>query len=88
MTRANLLLAVALLMTLVSLAAGIPTAMGFFFSKAAFNPVSTIVPGLYDLFVFDAHEPAKAMRDFAVITGPAALPPRWALGYMQSHRTL
>jgi alpha-glucosidase/alpha-D-xyloside xylohydrolase len=28
------------------------------------------------------------MRDFAVITGPAAMPPRWALGYMQSHRTL
>ena len=52
------------------------------------HPVSAIVPGLYDLFVFDAHEPAKAMRDFAVITGPAAMPPRWALGYMQSHRTL
>ena len=52
------------------------------------HPVSAIVPGLYDLFVFDAHEPAEAMRDFAVITGPAAMPPRWALGYMQSHRTL
>jgi len=52
------------------------------------HPVSAIVPGLYDLIVFDAHEPAEAMRDFAVITGPAAMPPRWALGYMQSHRTL
>lgn len=45
MTRVNLLLAVAVLTILVSLAAGIPTAMGFFFSKAAFNPVSTIVAG-------------------------------------------
>jgi alpha-glucosidase/alpha-D-xyloside xylohydrolase len=28
------------------------------------------------------------MKDFSVITGPAAMPPKWALGYMQSHRTL
>ena len=33
------------------------------------HPVGAIVPGLYDLFVFDAHDPANAMRDFAVITG-------------------
>ena len=29
-----------------------------------------------------------ALKDFSTITGPAVLPPRWALGYMQSHRTL
>jgi alpha-glucosidase/alpha-D-xyloside xylohydrolase len=51
-------------------------------------PADRIVPGLYDLFVFDAHEPAVAMKDFSTITGPAAMPPKWALGYMQSHRTL
>jgi alpha-glucosidase/alpha-D-xyloside xylohydrolase len=51
-------------------------------------PVDGIVPGLYDLFVFDARDPAKALGDFSAITGPAAMPPRWALGYMQSHRTL
>jgi alpha-glucosidase/alpha-D-xyloside xylohydrolase len=51
-------------------------------------PVSHIVPGVYDVFVFDAHDPASLMKDFAAITGPAALPPKWALGYMQSHRTL
>ena len=28
------------------------------------------------------------MKDFSVITGPAAMPPKWALGYMQSHRRL
>ncbi len=52
------------------------------------HPVDKIVPGLYDFFVFDAHDPAKALRDYSVITGPAVLPPKWALGYMQSHRTL
>jgi len=51
-------------------------------------PLKDMVDGLYDFFVFDAHDPAKAMKDFAVITGPAAMPPKWALGYMQSHRTL
>ena len=46
------------------------------------------MPGLYDFFVFDAHDPAKAIKDFSTITGPAVMPPKWALGYMQSHRTL
>ena len=51
-------------------------------------PIDAIVPGLYDFFVFNAHDPAKAMKDFSTITGPAVMPPKWALGYMQSHRTL
>jgi len=51
-------------------------------------PADTVVPGLYDLFIFDAHDPVITMKDFSVITGPAAMPPLWALGYMQSHRTL
>ena len=51
-------------------------------------PIDEIVPGLYDFFVFDSHDPKKFMKDFSVITGPAAMPPKWALGYMQSHRTL
>ncbi len=51
-------------------------------------PVDQIVPGLFDLFVFDARDPLKALKDFSAITGPAAMPPKWALGYMQSHRTL
>lgn len=51
-------------------------------------PIDKIVPGLYDFFVFDAHNPSQLMKDFSVITGPAAMPPKWALGYMQSHRTL
>lgn len=51
-------------------------------------PIDKHVPGLVDLFIFDAHDPAKAMKDFAAITGPAVMPPKWTLGYMQSHRTL
>jgi alpha-glucosidase (family GH31 glycosyl hydrolase) len=51
-------------------------------------PIDKIVSGLYDFFVFDAHDPSQLMKDFSVITGPAVMPPKWALGYMQSHRTL
>ena len=51
-------------------------------------PQDRIVPGLFDFFVFDARDPAAAMKDFSRITGPAAMPPKWALGYMQSHRTI
>tara|TARA_R110002167_G_scaffold158880_10_gene354271 strand:- start:19938 stop:22292 length:2355 start_codon:yes stop_codon:yes gene_type:complete len=52
------------------------------------HPVDSMVPGLYDLFVFDANNPAKFMEEVSSITGPAVIPPKWALGYMQSHRTL
>jgi len=51
-------------------------------------PVSSIVPGVIDLFVFDAHEPAHLMKDISLISGAAVMPPKWALGYMQSHREL
>ncbi len=51
-------------------------------------PARSYVAGLFDLFVIDAHVPAELMKDYSSITGPAAMPPKWALGYMQSHRTL
>lgn len=51
-------------------------------------PIDKFVPVLYDVFVFDAHDPTEFVKNFSVITGPAVLPPKWALGYMQSHRTL
>lgn len=50
-------------------------------------PTDKIIPGSYDLFVFDAHQPKDLMKDFSVVTGKAAMPPKWALGYMQSFRT-
>ncbi|HEY9227147.1 MAG TPA: TIM-barrel domain-containing protein [Gemmatimonadaceae bacterium] len=51
-------------------------------------PVDHVVRGVFDAFVFDASDPRVFMKDYAAITGPAVLPPKWALGYMQSHRTL
>ena len=51
-------------------------------------PASTVVPGVYDLIVFDAHQPTVFMKDLSVLTGPSVIPPKWALGYMQSHRTI
>jgi alpha-glucosidase/alpha-D-xyloside xylohydrolase len=51
-------------------------------------PVDSITPGVYDVFIFDAHEPARMMKDISEISGPAVLPPKWSLGYMQSHREL
>lgn len=51
-------------------------------------PLEAMTPGLFDLFIFDAGEPAHMMKDIAAITGRAVMPPKWAMGYMQSHRTL
>lgn len=41
-----------------------------------------------DIFVVDASEPQVAMAEYARITGHPEMPPLWALGYQQSHRTL
>jgi alpha-glucosidase/alpha-D-xyloside xylohydrolase len=39
-------------------------------------------------YVIAWDEPADVLREYAAITGKTPLPPKWALGYMQSHRTL
>ena len=41
-----------------------------------------------DIFVVTAREPAQVMAEFARLTGHPEMPPLWALGYQQSHRTL
>lgn len=41
-----------------------------------------------DMFVVSSRDPLVIMREYARITGLPELPPRWALGYMQSSRTL
>lgn len=43
---------------------------------------------VFDAFVFDARDPAVLMKDVSYVSGPAVLPPKWAFGYMQSHREL
>lgn len=51
-------------------------------------PMEHYLAGFRDLFIFDASDPAAFMKDLSTLSGAAALPPKWALGYMQSHRTL
>ncbi|RYD17537.1 MAG: glycoside hydrolase, partial [Verrucomicrobiaceae bacterium] len=51
-------------------------------------PAASIIPGLVDVFLFDARDPSVFMRDLSGIAGAAVMPPLWSLGYMQSHRTL
>jgi alpha-glucosidase/alpha-D-xyloside xylohydrolase len=41
-----------------------------------------------EVFVVALHEPADAVAEYDRLTGKPVMPPRWALGYMQSHRTL
>lgn len=41
-----------------------------------------------DAFVVSSSDPGVIMREYARITGLPEMPPRWAFGYQQSHRTL
>jgi alpha-glucosidase (family GH31 glycosyl hydrolase) len=41
-----------------------------------------------DIFVSNNEKPSDALTAYATITGKTPLPPKWAFGYMQSHRTL
>ena len=41
-----------------------------------------------DLFVISVQEPADALAEYVRLTGKPVMPPKWALGYFQSHRTL
>jgi alpha-glucosidase/alpha-D-xyloside xylohydrolase len=40
------------------------------------------------LYVVALREPADAAAEYVRLTGSPVMPPKWALGYMQSHRTL
>jgi alpha-glucosidase (family GH31 glycosyl hydrolase) len=56
--------------------------------RGTFTRQSTAMRGAAGVFVTDARAPADAMREFMLLTGAPVMPPKWALGYMQSHRTL
>jgi len=45
-------------------------------------------PSGLDLFVIVLNEPADALTEYTRLTGRPVMPPKWALGYFQSHRTL
>ncbi|HYK34985.1 TIM-barrel domain-containing protein [Alloacidobacterium sp.] len=42
----------------------------------------------HDIFLMLGDTPAQLMREWAELTGYPHMPPLWALGYQQSHRTL
>lgn len=52
------------------------------------RPPASQPTDVFDVFIFDASDPAAFMKDVSVIAGPAVMPPKWSLGYMQSHREL
>ncbi|HTL17662.1 MAG TPA: TIM-barrel domain-containing protein, partial [Patescibacteria group bacterium] len=56
--------------------------------RGVFHPQSGTPRGTADLFIIDSREPIDAMREFVRLTGKPVMPPKWALGYMQSRRTL
>jgi alpha-glucosidase (family GH31 glycosyl hydrolase) len=47
---------------------------------------STSLP--LDIFLVAARDPSEILREYAQLTGFPHMPPIWALGYHQSHRTL
>jgi alpha-glucosidase (family GH31 glycosyl hydrolase) len=44
--------------------------------------------GAVELFVIGMDEPADALTEYLRLTGKPVMPPKWVLGYIQSHRTL
>jgi alpha-glucosidase/alpha-D-xyloside xylohydrolase len=54
--------------------------------QGVFRPAEPAQP--QDIFLILAQEPSTVLKEFAQLTGLPHLPPIWALGYQQSHRTL
>jgi len=52
------------------------------------RPPASQPTDIFDVFVFDAGEPATMMKEVSDLTGAAVMAPKWSLGYMQSHREL
>jgi alpha-glucosidase (family GH31 glycosyl hydrolase) len=44
--------------------------------------------GPLEVYVVRVDEPADALAEYYRLTGRPVMPPKWTLGYMQSHRTL
>jgi alpha-glucosidase/alpha-D-xyloside xylohydrolase len=63
-------------------------AFAFTGSEGRFDPGAAADALPLDVFVASADDPAALMADYARITGYPEMPPRWSLGYQQSHRTL
>jgi alpha-glucosidase/alpha-D-xyloside xylohydrolase len=57
-------------------------------AQGRFAPARAATPLPLDLFIVTAREPARIMAEYARLTGYPEMPPLWALGFQQSHRTL
>ncbi len=57
-------------------------------SEGRFTPAAKSPALPLDLFIVTARDPAQIMAEWARLTGHPEMPPLWALGYQQSHRTL
>ncbi|HLJ40567.1 MAG TPA: TIM-barrel domain-containing protein [Candidatus Acidoferrales bacterium] len=56
--------------------------------ESKFLPESSDTALPLDIFFVASREPATIMAEYARLTGHAEMPPLWAFGYQQSHRTL
>lgn len=54
--------------------------------QGVFRPAEPVQP--QDIFLIIAKKPATLLNEFAQLSGLPHLPPLWAFGYQQSHRTL
>lgn len=54
--------------------------------EGVFRPSEPAQP--HDLFLIVNPDPSVMLREYAQLTGMPHLPPLWAMGYQQSHRTL
>lgn len=54
--------------------------------EGVFRP--SVAAQAQDIFLILAREPATILKEFAQLSGFPHLPPLWAFGYQQSHRTL
>jgi alpha-glucosidase/alpha-D-xyloside xylohydrolase len=54
--------------------------------EGVFRPSEPAQP--HDLFLIVDPDPSAILREYAQLTGMPHLPPLWAMGYQQSHRTL
>jgi alpha-glucosidase (family GH31 glycosyl hydrolase) len=57
-------------------------------SEGRYVPFSDEAAAPIDLFLAAADQPADLMAEYARLTGYPTMPPLWALGYQQSHRTV
>ncbi len=53
-----------------------------------FDPAAAQGPAPLDIFMILADSPSAIYKEYAFLTGFPHMPPIWALGYQQSHRTL